>query len=82
MTIEKKQASEALHVSKLYHQLWYEQELPIKLLEEFPWTNPSKREIHAEDKELLVQTIRHIEEHRNARRTAAERAHLHDRELY
>ncbi|MGJ8673634.1 hypothetical protein [Rubritalea sp.] len=82
MTVEMGQASEALHVTKLHHELWHEQELPIKLLEEFPWTNPTKSQITEADKPLLLQTIQQLEKHREAVRSAAERDYLQDRDLY
>lgn len=81
-SITQKQASEALHVSKLHHALWHDQELPVKLLEEFPWTNPCKSQIGDEDKPLLLQTIQQLEKHRDSLRAAAEKNYLQDQELY
>lgn len=80
--ITAKHASEALHVAKLYLDLWHNEELPIKLLEEFPWTNPGKSEIVAEDKPLLLETIQQLEKHRDSRRTQAERDYLGQHDLY
>ncbi|MFC5049455.1 tetratricopeptide repeat protein [Rubritalea spongiae] len=81
-TIESKHASEALHVTKLHHDLWHNQELPIKLLEEFPWTNPTKSQIKAADKPILLETIQQLEKHRDAQRSAAEKDYLQNRDLY
>jgi tetratricopeptide (TPR) repeat protein len=80
--ILEKHASEALHVAQLHHDLWHDQELPIKLLEEFPWTNPGKSEIIAEDKPLLLEAIKQLEAHREQVRTAAERDHLGQNDLF
>lgn len=75
-------ASEALAVAKAHHHLWRKEELPLRLLEEFPWTNPIKREILEEDKPLLKATISQLEEYREQLRTKAERDYLGDNELY
>lgn len=80
--IEEQHASEALHVTKLHHDLWHEQELPVQLLEEFPWTNPTKSQIIAADKPLLLKTIQQLEKHRDAVRSSAEKNYLQDQDLY
>lgn len=71
-------ASEALAVAQIHHSLWADEELPLKLLEEFPWENPTKKEILAEDKPLLLATIKQLEKHRDALRHQAEKDHLGD----
>ncbi|MFD2159292.1 hypothetical protein ACFSW8_10315 [Rubritalea tangerina] len=71
-------AAEALEVAQLHQALWSEEELPMKLLEEYPWENPIKKEIIAADKPLLKKTIKLLESHRDQRRSEAERAHLED----
>ena len=57
-------ASEALYVAIGHQSLWFDEELPIKLLEEYPWENPSKRDIVDQDKPLLRATIKQLEAHR------------------
>ena len=71
-------ASEALAVAQTHHELWADEELPIKLLEEFPWENPTKKEIIKEDKPLLLATIKQLEKHRDSLRQQAEKDHLDD----
>lgn len=81
-TVGAGRASEALEVAQAHHHLWQHQQLPLRLLEEFPWTNPIKREILEEDKPLLKATIAQLEEYREQLRTQAEREYLSDTELY
>lgn len=75
-------ASEALHVAKSHQSLWMDEELPMKLLEEYPWENPSKRDIIDGDKPLLRATIKQLEEHREKLRNSAERDYLGDQNLF
>ena len=81
-TITAGQASEALAVAQAHSKFWQHEALPLRLLEEFPWTNPTKSQILDEDKPLLKATIAQLEEHREQIRCAAERDYLGDNELY
>lgn len=81
-SISPGRASEALAVAQAHSDLWQHEALPLRLLEEFPWTNPTKRDILAQDKPLLKTTIAQLEEHREQVRCAAERDYLGDNELY
>lgn len=81
-SIRSGHACEAIAVVKQYHQLWHEQELPIRLLEEFPWSNPNKSLLSPEDKPLLLETILQLEKHRDTARANAEKEYLRNSELY
>lgn len=78
LELTTRHASEALAVAQVHQELWVDEELPLKLLEEFPWENPTKKEIIAEDKPLLLATIKQLEIHRDSLRQKAEKDHLED----
>jgi len=82
LELTARHASDALAVAQVHHELWADEELPLKLLEEFPWENPTKKEILSEDKPLLLATIKQLEKHRDTLRHQAEKDHLGDHHYY
>ncbi|MEO1857562.1 MAG: hypothetical protein ABGY95_09415 [Rubritalea sp.] len=82
LALTARHASEALSVAQVHQELWADEELPLKLLEEFPWENPTKKEILKEDKPLLLATIKQLEKHRELLRQQAEKEHLDDHHYY